>query len=49
MGVSAGRLSEDSIFEFKFVGLSHNTFCGAAGGVVLITDLLKAEGYIQAK
>lgn len=49
MGVSAGRLREDSIYDFKFVGLSHNTLRGAAGGAVLIAELLKEEGYIQAK
>jgi aspartate-semialdehyde dehydrogenase len=49
MGVSAGRLREDSVYDFKFVGLSHNTLRGAAGGAVLIAELLKAEGYIQAK
>ncbi|NBD26957.1 aspartate-semialdehyde dehydrogenase [Paenibacillus glycinis] len=49
MGVSIGRLREDSVYDFKFVGLSHNTLRGAAGGAVLIAELLKAEGYIQAK
>jgi len=49
MGITAGRLREDSIFDYKFVGLSHNTLRGAAGGAVLIAELLKAEGYIQAK
>ncbi|WP_442600548.1 aspartate-semialdehyde dehydrogenase [Paenibacillus sp. KN14-4R] len=49
MGVSVGRLREDSIYDYKFVGLSHNTLRGAAGGAVLIAELLKAEGYIQAK
>lgn len=49
MGVSVGRLREDSICDYKFVGLSHNTLRGAAGGAVLIAELLKAEGYIQAK
>ncbi|RJE88403.1 aspartate-semialdehyde dehydrogenase [Paenibacillus sp. 1011MAR3C5] len=49
MGVSAGRLREDSLYDFKFVGLSHNTLRGAAGGAVLIAELLMAEGYIQAK
>ncbi|MGO4106308.1 aspartate-semialdehyde dehydrogenase [Paenibacillus sp. YAF4_2] len=49
MGVSVGRLREDSLYDFKFVGLSHNTLRGAAGGAVLIAELLKAEGYIQAK
>ncbi|MFM9279329.1 aspartate-semialdehyde dehydrogenase [Paenibacillus jiagnxiensis] len=49
MGVSTGRLREDTIYDYKFVGLSHNTLRGAAGGAVLIAELLKAEGYIQAK
>ncbi|MFD0713291.1 aspartate-semialdehyde dehydrogenase [Paenibacillus sp. GCM10027626] len=49
MGVSAGRLREDSVYDYKFVGLSHNTLRGAAGGALLIAELLKAEGYIQAK
>lgn len=46
MGVSAGRLREDSVFDYKFVGLSHNTIRGAAGGAVLIAELLCAQGYI---
>jgi aspartate-semialdehyde dehydrogenase len=49
MGISAGRLREDSLYDYKFVGLSHNTLRGAAGGAVLIAELLKAEGYIVAK
>lgn len=49
MGVSVGRLREDTLYDYKFVGLSHNTLRGAAGGAVLIAELLKAEGYIQAK
>lgn len=49
MGVSVGRLREDSVYDFKFVGLSHNTVRGAAGGAVLCAELLKAKGYIQAK
>lgn len=49
MGVSIGRLREDSIYDFKFVGLSHNTVRGAAGGAVLCAELLKAQGYIVAK
>ena len=48
-GVSIGRLRPDSIFDWKFVGLSHNTIRGAAGGGVLCAELLKAQGYIQAK
>ncbi len=49
MGISAGRLREDSIFDYKFVGLSHNTLRGAAGGAVLIAELLYREGYILKK
>ena len=48
-GVSIGRLREDSYFDWKFVGLSHNTVRGAAGGAVLMAELLKAKGYITAK
>ena len=48
-GVSLGRLREDTVFDYKFVGLSHNTVRGAAGGAVLIAELLKAKGYIIAK
>jgi len=46
MGVSIGRLREDTVYDFKFVGLSHNTVRGAAGGAVLCAELLKAKGYI---
>jgi aspartate-semialdehyde dehydrogenase len=46
MGVSVGRLREDSVYDFKFVGLSHNTLRGAAGGAVLIAELLYREGYL---
>ncbi|MDC9432168.1 Asd/ArgC dimerization domain-containing protein, partial [Clostridioides difficile] len=49
MGVSVGRLREDTVYEYKVVGLSHNTVRGAAGGAVLCAELLKAQGYIQAK
>ena len=49
MGVFAGRLREDTVYDYKFVGLSHNTKRGAAGGAVLIAELLKAQGYITAK
>ncbi len=48
-GVSIGRLREDSHFDWKFVGISHNTVRGAAGGGVLIAELLKAQGYIKKK
>ena len=49
MGVSIGRLREDTVFDYKFVGLSHNTVRGAAGGAVLCAELLKAKGYIDKK
>lgn len=49
MGITVGRLREDILFDYKFVCLSHNTVRGAAGGAVLIAELLKAEGYIKAK
>lgn len=48
-GVSFGRLREDSVFDWKFVGLSHNTIRGAAGGAVLSAELLVAQKYITAK
>ena len=49
MGITLGRLREDSLYDYKFVGLSHNTVRGAAGGAVLIAELLYREGYITAK
>ena len=49
MGISMGRLREDTMFDYKFVGLSHNTVRGAAGGAVLCAELLIAQGYITAK
>ncbi|MBQ9700554.1 MAG: aspartate-semialdehyde dehydrogenase [Lachnospiraceae bacterium] len=49
MGISIGRLREDSVYDYKFVGLSHHTGRGAAGGAVLSAELLKAMGYIEAK
>lgn len=48
MAVSLGRLREDSQYDYKFVGLSHNTLRGAAGGAVLLAELLCAKGYIEA-
>ena len=47
MGVTVGRLREDTIYDYKFVGLSHNTLRGAAGGAVLIAELLYREGYFN--
>lgn len=49
MGISLGRLREDTVYDYKFVGLSHNTVRGAAGGAVLIAELLKAKGFITSK
>lgn len=47
MAISAGRLREDNIFDYKFIGLSHNTLRGAAGGAVLLAELLAAKGYFD--
>ena len=49
MGISVGRLREDTVYDWKFVGLSHNTVRGAAGGAVLCAELLKAQVYITKK
>ncbi|MBR2528372.1 MAG: aspartate-semialdehyde dehydrogenase [Blautia sp.] len=49
MGVSIGRLREDTLYDYKFIGLSHNTVRGAAGGAVLCAETLKAKGYITPK
>ena len=47
MSVTAGRLREDSVYDYKFIGLSHNTLRGAAGGAVLLAELLAAKGYMD--
>lgn len=47
MAVSVGRLREDTMFDYKFVCLSHNTLRGAAGGGVLLAELLAAKGYFD--
>ncbi len=47
MSVTAGRLRDDLVFDYKFVGLSHNTLRGAAGGAVLLAELLAAKGYMD--
>lgn len=49
MAISVGRLRPDLVFDYKFVCLSHNTLRGAAGGAVLMAELLAAEGYLTAK
>lgn len=49
MGISVGRLREDKVYDYKFIGLSHNTVRGAAGGAVLCAETLKAKGYITKK
>ncbi|MBM6699207.1 aspartate-semialdehyde dehydrogenase [Bifidobacterium pullorum subsp. saeculare] len=49
MGVSIGRLRKDTIFDYKFVGLAHNTLRGAAGGALECAEMLTALKYIQAK
>jgi aspartate-semialdehyde dehydrogenase len=45
MAVTVGRLRECNVFDFRFVGLSHNTIRGAAGGGILNAELLKAKGF----
>lgn len=47
MAISIGRLREDTQYDYKFVALSHNTLRGAAGGAVLMAELLAAEGYLD--
>ena len=47
MAVSIGRLREDTQYDYKFVCLSRNTLRGAAGGAVLMAELLAAEGYLD--
>ena len=49
IGINVGRIREDSVYDFKFVGLSHNTIRGAAGGAILCAETLKAKGYITKK
>nr|MDE7379562.1 aspartate-semialdehyde dehydrogenase [Clostridia bacterium] len=47
MAVCAGRVREDNVFDYKFIGFSHNTLRGAAGGAVLLAELLAAKGYFD--
>ena len=49
MGISIGRMRPDTLFDWKFIGLSHNTLRGAAGGAVECAELLTKLGYIEAK
>ncbi len=49
MGITVGRLRPDTLFDYRFVALSHNTVRGAAGGAILTAELLVADGYIQKK
>ena len=49
MAISIGRLRRDPLFGWKFVGLSHNTLRGAAGGAVLCAELLASRGYLTKK
>ena len=46
MSVSLGRLRPDTQYDYKFVGMAHNTLRGAAGGAVLMAEYLCAKGYI---
>lgn len=47
MGISVGRLRRDRIYDYKFICLSHNTIRGAAGGAILLAELLAAKGYFE--
>lgn len=47
MGIAAGRLRDDNILDYKFIGLSHNTIRGAAGGSILTAELLLKKGYLE--
>ena len=47
MAISCGRLREDTQYDYKFVCVSHNTLRGAAGGAVLLAELLCAKGYMD--
>jgi len=49
MGIAVGRLRPDTVLDWRFVGLSHNTIRGAAGGAILTAELLVSDGYIAAK
>jgi aspartate-semialdehyde dehydrogenase len=49
MGITCGRFREDQHFDWKFVSLSHNTIRGAAGGAILIAELLHKKNYIAVK
>lgn len=49
MGISCGRLREDSILDWKFIALSHNTIRGAAGGAILTAELLYKKGYVESR
>ena len=47
MAVCAGRLRDDNLFDYRFIGFSHNTLRGAAGGAVLLAELLAEKGYFD--
>ncbi len=49
MGISVGRIRRDSVYDWKFIGLSHNTLRGAAGGGILCAEMLKAKGFITKR
>lgn len=49
MGISVGKLQEDDFFDWKFIALSHNTVRGAAGGAILMAELLLKQGYLKKK
>jgi aspartate-semialdehyde dehydrogenase len=47
MAITLGRLRKCNVFDYRFVGLHHNTVRGAAGGAILTAELLKAKGFIK--
>ena len=47
MAVCAVRLREDNLLDYKFIGFSHNTLRGAAGGAVLLAELLASKGFFD--
>ena len=47
MAVTVGRIAEDTFFDIRFIGMSHNTVRGASGGAILMAELLAEKGYIS--
>ncbi len=47
MAVTVGRIAEDTFFDIRFFGLSHNTVRGASGGAILLAELLVQKGFVS--